>query len=66
MFPPQKQKVKLHVISLTDVVSVKEYERLQKKSKRQSIALLLTIGFITYTLKKDIFDLNKKDTNKLA
>jgi hypothetical protein len=61
MFPPYRHKVNLHVISLNDVVSVKEYRRLEKKSKRQTLALGLATGIIAFMVKKYVVDLKEND-----
>lgn len=61
MFPPYRQNVNLHIVSLEDAVSVKEYRRLEKKSKRQTLALGISIGIIAYIVQRDIVNSNKKD-----
>jgi hypothetical protein len=63
MFPPYRHKVKLHIISLNDVVSAKEYRRLEKKSKRQTLALGLAIGVLAFIVRRNIVALNQ-DSNK--
>lgn len=57
MFPPYRHKMILHVVALDNVITksqFKEFKKLQKKSNRQTLGLILALSFIAFIIKRNV------------